>query len=38
MARVRGRKYVGLVLGCVVVAVMLFMVFAILGGLLSGDQ
>jgi hypothetical protein len=38
MARLRGGEYVGLVLGCVVVAIMLFMMFAILGGLLSGDH
>jgi hypothetical protein len=31
-------KLVGLILGCAVVVVMLFMMFAILGGLLSGGQ
>jgi len=31
-------KLVGLVLGCLVVAAMLFMMFAILGGLFTGEQ
>jgi hypothetical protein len=30
-------KLVGLVLGCVVVGVMLFMMFVVLGELLSGE-
>jgi hypothetical protein len=38
MARLGTGKYVGLVIGCLVVGVMLFMLFAILGGLLSGEQ
>jgi hypothetical protein len=29
---------IGLVLGCVVVGVMLFMMFAVLGGLFSGGE
>jgi len=31
-------KMIGLVLGCVVVGVMLFMMFAVLGGLFSGGE
>jgi hypothetical protein len=31
-------KFVGLVFGCLVVCVMIFMMFAVLGGLLSGEQ
>jgi len=38
MARRSGGKLVGLVLGCIVVGIMLFMMFAVLGGLLSGGQ
>jgi hypothetical protein len=37
MARYSGRKLAGLFFGCLVVAVMLFMMVAILGGLFSGD-
>lgn len=37
-ARLSAGKLVGLVLGCVVVGIMLFMMFAVLGGLLSGEQ
>jgi len=38
MARLSGGKFIGLVLGCVVVGIMLFMMFAVLGGLLSGGE
>jgi hypothetical protein len=38
MARRQAGKWVGLFLGCLVVAVMIFMMFAVLGGLLSGEQ
>jgi len=31
-------KFAGLVFGCAVVGVMVFMMFAVLGGLLSGEQ
>lgn len=31
-------KVVGLVFGCLVVGVMLFMMFAVLGGLLAGGE
>jgi len=37
MARHTGGKLVGLILGCLVVGVMVFMMFAILGGLLAGE-
>jgi tetrahydromethanopterin S-methyltransferase subunit G len=37
MKRGNTGKWVGLILGCIVVGVMLFMMFAILGNLLSGD-
>jgi len=37
MARPGAGKLVGLVFGCLVVGVMIFMMFAVLGGLLSGD-
>jgi len=37
MARHSAGKFIGLILGCLVVGVMLFMMFAVLGGLLSGD-
>jgi hypothetical protein len=37
MARRSSGKLVGLILGCLVVGVMIFMMFAVLGGLLSGD-
>jgi hypothetical protein len=38
MAQRSAGKLAGLILGCVVVGVMLFMIFAVLGGLLSGEQ
>ena len=38
IARLGVGKYAGLVMGCLVVGVLLFMMFAILGGLLSGEQ
>ena len=38
MAQLRAGKTVGLVFGCLVVGVMIFMMFAVLGGLLSGEQ
>lgn len=31
-------KLIGLIFGCLVVAVMLFMMFAVLGGLFSAEQ
>jgi hypothetical protein len=37
MARHSGGKLVGLILGCFVVGVMVFVMFAVLGGLLSGE-
>jgi len=38
MARRSAGKLVGLILGCLAVGVMLFMMFAVVAGLLSGDQ
>jgi hypothetical protein len=38
MARLSRGKLFGLMLGCIVVAVMVFMMFAILGGMFSGEQ
>jgi hypothetical protein len=38
MAKLSTGKLTGLLLGCLVVGVMIFMMFAVLGGLLSGDQ
>jgi hypothetical protein len=38
MARLSTGKVIGVVFGCIVVAVMVFMMFAVLGGLLSGEQ
>ena len=38
MAQRSAGKLVGLILGCVVVGVMVFMMFAVLGGLFSGEQ
>jgi len=38
MARLSVGKYVGLMIGGLVAGVLLFMMFAILGGLLSGGQ
>jgi hypothetical protein len=38
MAKRSFGKFVGLVFGCLVVCVMIFMMFAVLGGLLSGEQ
>jgi hypothetical protein len=38
MAEKRGRKVIGLILGWTAVGVMLFMMFVILGELLSGQQ
>jgi len=36
MAAPSGGKVVGLILGCLVVGIMFFMMFAVLGGLFSG--
>lgn len=36
MARLKPGRLAGLLFGCVVVGVMIFMMFAVLGGLLSG--
>jgi tetrahydromethanopterin S-methyltransferase subunit G len=38
MVRRSPGKMIGLVFGCLVVGVMLFMMFAVLGGLLSGGE
>ena len=38
MKRLRTGKLIGLVFGSLVVLVMLFMMFAVLGGLFSGEQ
>jgi len=38
MRRLGTGKLIGLVFGCLVVMVMLFMMFAVLGGLFSGEQ
>ena len=38
MARLSPGKIVGLIFGCAVVGVMLFMMFAVLGGLLLGTE
>ncbi len=38
LGRIRTGKLVGLLLGGLVVGVMLFMMFVILGGLMSGEQ
>jgi hypothetical protein len=38
MKRPRTGKLIGLVFGSLVVLVMLFMMFAVLGGLFSGEQ
>ncbi len=37
MAKQSAGKLVGLVFGCLVVCVMVFMLFAVLGNLLSGE-
>ena len=38
MARLSPGKLVGLIFGCIVVGVMLFMMFAVLGGLFAGPE
>jgi hypothetical protein len=38
MARLSAARITGLVLGCLVVGIMFFMMFAVLGKLLSGEQ
>ena len=38
MARISTGKLVGLILGGLVVGVMIFMMFVILGGLMNGEQ
>lgn len=38
MGRVSPARMIGLVLGCIVVGVMLFMMFAVLGSLFSGAE
>jgi hypothetical protein len=38
VAKLRPGKLLGLVFGCLVVGVLLFMSFAILGGLFTGNQ
>jgi hypothetical protein len=37
MEKLGAGKLTGLLLGCLVAGVMIFMMFAVLGGLLSGD-
>jgi hypothetical protein len=37
MPRQNAGRIIGLVLGCAVAGVMLFMMFAVLGGLLAGE-
>jgi len=37
MAQLSAGKTTGLLFGCLVVGVMVFMMFAVLGGLLSGE-
>ncbi len=38
VAQLRPGKLFGLLLGCLVVGIMIFMMFAILGGLFTGEQ
>jgi hypothetical protein len=38
MDKLRGGKFVGLIFGCLVVGVMIFMMFVILGVLMNGEQ
>ncbi len=38
LAKFRGGKLLGLIFGCLVVGVMIFMMFVVLGGLMSGEQ
>lgn len=38
MRQLRTGKLIGLILGCAVVVVMLFMMFTVLGGLFFGEQ
>jgi len=38
MRRISPGKMIGLLLGCIVVGVMLFMMFAVLGGLFWGGE
>ena len=38
LVKFRGGRLLGLILGCAAVAVMIFMMFMILGGLLNGEQ
>jgi hypothetical protein len=38
VAQLRPGKLLGLFFGCLVVGIMLFMMFAILGGLFAGSQ
>ena len=38
MAKLSTGKLVGLLLGSLVIGVMIFMMFAVLGGLFSGEQ
>ena len=38
MARLSPGKLLGLIFGCIVVGVMLFMMFAVLGGLFAGRE
>jgi len=38
MRRIGAGKVIGLVLGCIVVGVMLFMMFAVIGGLFGAGE
>jgi tetrahydromethanopterin S-methyltransferase subunit G len=38
VAQLRPGKLLGLLFGCLVVGIMLFMMFAILGGLFAGNE
>jgi len=38
MARLNPGKMIGLIFGCIVVGVMLFMMFAVMGGIFMGTE
>ena len=38
VARLHPGKLLGLLFGCLVIGIMIFMMFAILGGLFAGEQ
>jgi hypothetical protein len=37
VAKLRFGKFLGLIFGCLVVGMLIFMMFAILGGMVNGD-